>query len=174
MPFSQRISASGSQEFVCDRLFPRPTVPWQRLTRWGGEDHVDHRWWLRLYHTSEVGGTGWNYKKFHGNRWNHKEPGYLLAAIYYIPPFFSRAFFPLPFSGISSSLLLSHLSSSILLNFFQITSCPLFFLFVRLLSRMNDFVVEIPAFFRLFFLRTGDQSRCKRYVLNGDVHHVEF
>ena len=70
---------------------------------------------LRLYHTSEGGGTGWNCKKFDGNRWNHKDSCYLLAATYYTPPVFSRAILPLPFSGISSSLLF-HLSSSILLS----------------------------------------------------------
>ena len=162
MPLSQRISASGSQEFVCDRLFLRPTVPWQRLTRWA---HVDHRLWLRLYHTSEGGGTGWNCKKFDGNRWNHKDSCYLLAATYYTPPVFSRAILPLPFSGISSSLLF-HLSSSILLS-------DLFFSFS--FSFFHEWLCSRDSWHSwVVFLRTRNQSRRKRYALNEDIHHVVF
>ena len=78
-------------------------------------------------YTSEVGGTGWN-KKFDGTRY-HKKSCYQLQHTTYIykPPFFSCAFLPLPFSGISS-LLLSHLYSSILLSdpFFSFLSFSFF------------------------------------------------
>ena len=69
--------------------------------------------------------------------------------------------------GFSSFTLLWHLlfspsrSPIFFYSFFQISSCPLLFSFCFFC--MNDFAVETPAFFGLFFHRAGDQRRCKRY-----------
>ena len=120
--------------------------------------------------TSEVGGTGWN----------RVEPGGTIrnpatAATYYIhlhTTFLLLRSLALFFLYPSLASLLSFSLTYFLLSFFQISSCP--FLFPFSLFFRNDFAVETPAFFELFFLRTRDQSRCKRYVLNGDLPHVEF
>ena len=119
----------------------------------------------RVWNRVEPGGTGWNRVEPGGTIRNPATSCNILHTTFLLLRLSSLA----PFFLYPSLPFLLSFSLTYLLSFFQISSCPLLFLFFR-----NDFAVDTPAFFEMFFLRTRDQSRCKRYVLNGDVHHVEF